>query len=617
MRKLTLFFGLVLIVILIAGCNPGKEVVQASKGYLDFKNTYSSLSEKSLKVDAAKFDTLDLSSYCLNYIKPGAYYKYSVSSGPNGRIFILDMNKTIVCEYSITPDGILWCDKEKCDSKEKMVFDAINKPKDPALNVHLSSKESINFSLYLMGTYYVDYYNDIQDGAGDSIKAGIEQIYPSEPIFSETYHLGEKTKIEMGYQIKPMNVSNIIYIDDGASEELCFEKNGDKIYCSSNSSEVGNFTSIFNNTKELNEKLFSNGNITKVYSSSEKGTHCLDISTSDYGSIKDLYTDDKFMETTDSLLGNISSVKMEKFMLSVSYCMKEGLNVMNSFEMNVITNNFTLIMTDKTNVDKFEYNSVTDDAFKLPDGAITSCQDQCEEKKCKNTVCTFSTDFKCTYSIIEDCCGNGVCELKESYSKCKEDCRGLADAIKGKKLKDYFPLTFYNGNWGLLYYNQDDGSIAHAFLNEEEGTIAADYASSLSIINHTTYLSTKNINVYTATINIHQGPDEKSYKKVLKDSEDYAAYLLSEFEGYKDMSFNFRDIKVNLVLKDLMSYCSGYGNSYTSGIAYIDIPSEETVILMSFGECADVNTVTQAISSYLTWLADHTKPVKIYVKEVE
>lgn len=62
----------------------------------------------------------------------------------------------------------------------------------------------------------------------------------------------------------------------------------------------------------------------------------------------------------------------------------------------------------------------TNKACEIDTDCISS--NTCEQSKCINN--------KCEYSIINDCCGNDVCEFSESYTSCATDCPNCDDSNK-------------------------------------------------------------------------------------------------------------------------------------------------------------------------------------------
>jgi len=63
------------------------------------------------------------------------------------------------------------------------------------------------------------------------------------------------------------------------------------------------------------------------------------------------------------------------------------------------------------------------------DGCGKECgiDSDCAEKECFIVQCS---DGKCVYSIVDDCCGNEVCEVGEEYPECAADCPDCDDANK-------------------------------------------------------------------------------------------------------------------------------------------------------------------------------------------
>jgi len=49
---------------------------------------------------------------------------------------------------------------------------------------------------------------------------------------------------------------------------------------------------------------------------------------------------------------------------------------------------------------------------------------ECLDRECFTVQCA---NYQCVYSAIDDCCGNEICELNESYSTCNSDCPNCDD----------------------------------------------------------------------------------------------------------------------------------------------------------------------------------------------
>lgn len=49
---------------------------------------------------------------------------------------------------------------------------------------------------------------------------------------------------------------------------------------------------------------------------------------------------------------------------------------------------------------------------------------ECPDRECFTVQCA---GYQCVYSPIDDCCGNEICELNESYSTCNSDCPNCDD----------------------------------------------------------------------------------------------------------------------------------------------------------------------------------------------
>jgi len=67
-----------------------------------------------------------------------------------------------------------------------------------------------------------------------------------------------------------------------------------------------------------------------------------------------------------------------------------------------------------------------------------SCPSSCDDfNECTEDFCSEETDFKCVHKPIDNCCGNGKCELsgdyKETYENCPDDCPNCDDSNKCTK----------------------------------------------------------------------------------------------------------------------------------------------------------------------------------------
>ncbi|MCK4883403.1 MAG: hypothetical protein KAS30_00900, partial [Candidatus Diapherotrites archaeon] len=79
------------------------------------------------------------------------------------------------------------------------------------------------------------------------------------------------------------------------------------------------------------------------------------------------------------------------------------------------------------------------------DGFIkrTVCPDSCGEKgDCYSGTCSEQTDYVCNYEPKENCCGNDVCEVGESFATCENDgeppeCNECETLIEGLCVADF------------------------------------------------------------------------------------------------------------------------------------------------------------------------------------
>jgi len=56
-------------------------------------------------------------------------------------------------------------------------------------------------------------------------------------------------------------------------------------------------------------------------------------------------------------------------------------------------------------------------------GCPASCDDN---NACTNEACSISTNFRCNYTVMTPCCGNGICEASEDVANvCPQDCSVL------------------------------------------------------------------------------------------------------------------------------------------------------------------------------------------------
>lgn len=57
-----------------------------------------------------------------------------------------------------------------------------------------------------------------------------------------------------------------------------------------------------------------------------------------------------------------------------------------------------------------------------------TCPASCDDaQSCTQDTCSKVTNYKCSYSIIPDCCGNKICETNEKYENCPADCPNCDD----------------------------------------------------------------------------------------------------------------------------------------------------------------------------------------------
>lgn len=62
------------------------------------------------------------------------------------------------------------------------------------------------------------------------------------------------------------------------------------------------------------------------------------------------------------------------------------------------------------------------------------CPESCDDKDiCTEDFCSKETNYKCSRSIIQNCCGNEICETEESYEICPADCPNCDDSNKCTK----------------------------------------------------------------------------------------------------------------------------------------------------------------------------------------
>ncbi|MBN2142337.1 hypothetical protein JW711_03315 [Candidatus Woesearchaeota archaeon] len=57
------------------------------------------------------------------------------------------------------------------------------------------------------------------------------------------------------------------------------------------------------------------------------------------------------------------------------------------------------------------------------------CPNSCDDfDECTEDFCSEKTNFECVHKSLDDCCGNGRCELGETYETCTDDCPNCDDS---------------------------------------------------------------------------------------------------------------------------------------------------------------------------------------------
>jgi hypothetical protein len=57
------------------------------------------------------------------------------------------------------------------------------------------------------------------------------------------------------------------------------------------------------------------------------------------------------------------------------------------------------------------------------------CPNSCDDfNECTEDYCSDETNFKCVHKPIDNCCGNGKCEIGETYENCADDCPNCDDS---------------------------------------------------------------------------------------------------------------------------------------------------------------------------------------------
>jgi len=610
MKKLVLisFLGILLI---LAGCGSGnvKEALSTNENYLSFKNSNVDVKEKTEKIAAEDFDKLQLGKFCLANVQEGKYFKHQLISGSRSQVFILDEDANVVCSYQINDNDVMLCDERQCYEKRAFLLNQINSNsgvKDR--NVALKGNMALKFNMKVNGKDFFEYLNDEQAGTGDLTKMMFESVFPPEPIYMEYYEMGNKVRMESDYEIKLLNISKFMVINDGMQNTLCLEKQGKDRYCGAmEESEYLSESDMEYYTEKFNDNLLNNEKLNVQYTNPEKGEHCLKVTADDYNSVMDIYelssNLDKIMQLSQSAkeLGE----NLEKFEYSTELCMQGDIVTDMEMVMTMIASegseSFVMSFEVGRDIQNVEWGAVTDANFEIPEGAITECQESCEDKKCYESACNVFSEFKCAYLPIENCCGNDFCESGETYSNCQIDCKGLADGIKNRDYKNFFPATLRQGGYVISSWSQFGN--AGAIITENEYLIGRyDIAGTDTMV---------------ARIEVYKG-DTAKFNTAKENNVGYVNELVY-YEGYNIRWLNWRDVKVLLGSKDLTHRCgekAPNGETYTGGRAAIPIDSESTSIGFTFYACLTPALMEDFISNWLSWLAEPDTKSTITVKNI-
>lgn len=65
------------------------------------------------------------------------------------------------------------------------------------------------------------------------------------------------------------------------------------------------------------------------------------------------------------------------------------------------------------------------------------CPESCDDNdECTDDFCSAETGYECRHDMMEDCCGNGVCESGEDYTNCAADCEAVVVEIPETTVED-------------------------------------------------------------------------------------------------------------------------------------------------------------------------------------
>ena len=178
-----------------------------------------------------------------------------------------------------------------------------------------------------------------------------------------------------------------------------------------------------------------------------------------------------------------------------------------------------------TATSSFSINAVQQQAAPEPAPAARSCPFSCNDNnQCTNDYCSEATNYECGHDNVIPCCGNGACEIGETYQTCISDCAAPAsvDIFEGKPIWEKIDIIkgiAKNDKQKALGYCND---IEQTGYNYDCLTGVAASANDDNVCNDIADESYKD-NCYKTTATANMRSDVCA--KVVKDSKRDQCYM--------------------------------------------------------------------------------------------
>jgi hypothetical protein len=521
---------------------------------------------------------------CLNDIS-AAVNMYEISSNANKMLFLLDSKNNVLCVYSQSNGVTMPCNDKACNTRDKIMVDEINKFSSVD-NIHFVSQD------FTLLSFDIDGLNETDELENDLIDT-FEEVGYTENETLEYYSKAGKVHYTINTSFDDVNASGVSYYKSGDEATWCMNGNDSKKYCTNNPEQFEVY-SIADYLPKLSSKLFNNKDVT-IYSYTDNGFNCINISTYNYVSIYDVFEN---KDLVAAIGGFTSYGKVTSFNMNISICLENKVlvdyHIWMDMKLNIsyLEKELTLSMfSDYTSL--YYDENIPEGIFSAPEG-VYECQEPCKAKKCFEEDCSASTLYSCSYYPKDNCCGNEICEAGESLSGCVQDCIPLSEAIADKTITEMIPYSFYYDDAVIGEYTSEEGDTYNIdYYNtgkfKGEGAVA-DYWNSEGTM--------KLMSLY-----IYKAETYVDFKKLIDlyntDYQDSVNIL-----KYTNLSFMWRDSIVHFNLGNWNSYCVDGTEGYFVGYGYVELPKEMIVIEFSPTECLSYPRAKDIVADMFEQIAD-------------